>query len=67
MDLHPYNTERHNTTFHNKELDVMTIDNRIRNTRVMELTMNDEIRSTRAKNTRDNEIDDGRKNSRTMK
>jgi hypothetical protein len=45
----------------------MTIDNRIRNTRVMELTMNDEIRSTRAKNTRDNEIDDGRKNSRTMK
>jgi len=37
----------------------MTIDNRIRNTRVMELTMDDETRSTRAKNTRDNEIDDG--------
>jgi hypothetical protein len=53
-----------------QELDAMTMDNGIRNTRVMELMMDDEIRSTRAmeqKNIGANEIgDDGLRNSQTM-
>ncbi len=52
-----------------QELDAMTMDNGIRNTRVMELTMDDETRSTRSMeqiNTRDNEIGDGLRNSQTM-
>jgi hypothetical protein len=52
-----------------QELDAMTMDNGIRNLRVMELTMDDETRSTRAMeqiNIRDNEIGDGLRNSQTM-
>jgi hypothetical protein len=47
-----------------QELDAMTMDNEIRNMRMIELTMDDETRNTRAMeqiNTRDNEIGDGHK------
>jgi len=52
-----------------QELDGMTMDNGIRNMRVIELRMDDETRSTRAMeqiNTKDNEIGDGLRNSQTM-